>query len=396
MALRISINRIRILVELIVVILGVAVVFSPFGEPTRRHLIAMVSKLQDTNDCDSVWRRYAIYLGDKRAYASTSTRLLGFDRAGGLLLTADASQYLHARFRIESFRVRITDGGRKYEIATDTVQSAHNHHDVCALVAGYDAEKIIVQTTPQLGIWSSEDNFCSPINKATIYRTTRTDRPVQRFLERSKNNGIDWERLDVRVYGRKPFQTIIRYFHPTDAQIFFVECRLESLMQNKPEKYFLMTQDEGNHFTVLGESDQYSFLEISRSDPKLWYRIAENRLVLRSENAAQGPWIRIHEIGLANQIAVHTSGTPLFLASSFNGLMRSGDAGRSWSVVYLGTPPSNRIQGIAFDPHYSDVLYVASQGGFYLSSDTGETWTKVDLEEKIGRNSFRRLRIVDQ
>ena len=67
-------------------------------------------------------------------------------------------------------------------------------------------------------------------------------------------------------------------------------------------------------------------------------------------------------------------------AGTFGGLFKSTDAGETWSVMSLqnglGLPPS--VTAIAIDRSDDAVVYVTVfNSGFYKSTDAGGTWTQM-------------------
>lgn len=91
-------------------------------------------------------------------------------------------------------------------------------------------------------------------------------------------------------------------------------------------------------------------------------------------------WIRMTQAGLTvNAIAVHPQNPDLiYLATDDSGVLKSGDAGKTFVASNLGFV-HRHVAALAADPSnpdrfYAGVLYDNQQGGFYLSEDSGQTW----------------------
>jgi len=65
----------------------------------------------------------------------------------------------------------------------------------------------------------------------------------------------------------------------------------------------------------------------------------------------------------------------VYAGTNNEGLFRSTDYGDTWNSV--GTGLSGAIRFLTTDPNKSGRLFASSGQGFYLSEDSGETWTNV-------------------
>jgi photosystem II stability/assembly factor-like uncharacterized protein len=60
-------------------------------------------------------------------------------------------------------------------------------------------------------------------------------------------------------------------------------------------------------------------------------------------------------------------------------VMRSIDGGQSWSTITNGLPKEAEYYMLVIDPRDSNVLYVSSSRGVWVSADQGTTWTLMNL-----------------
>ena len=357
-----------------------------------------------------------VILDVSSAPESRSVRLLGFDQSGTLLVVSEASPHLQKEFGILSVWVRVTQSGKQYEIASPNARKTSSG---AGYLAGFDVIKDSTRISPQFERWGDvafwNYRFSSPLVPTTAYRTIicKDDTERQFCIERSRKSGKDWEKLNVQVKGISggTHLAVIRYFHPTEPMTFFLICEFEGINDRRTEDYFVMTDDDGVNFRVLGKGDQFSYLEIARTSPNVWYRITDHRLLYRSDNAEKGPWFPLQSEVMtqavyrsdgqfrdfrASQIAVSAFDAGLLLVCSSNGLLRSEDYGKSWSVVNLETKLAQPVAQVAFDPANPDIAYAGGETGFYLSKDKGKSWSKIDIETQIGNKSFRKLKFSER
>ncbi|HEV2688375.1 MAG TPA: hypothetical protein VGV35_07465, partial [Bryobacteraceae bacterium] len=88
-----------------------------------------------------------------------------------------------------------------------------------------------------------------------------------------------------------------------------------------------------------------------------------------------------------SRIAIHPTNTQTLLLSASSGIWRSTDGAQTWTRVMTGTGTA-----VVFDPTNGDISYAAlgnvsgsSVNGFYRSTDAGQTWT---LTMGSGANSL--------
>ena len=78
--------------------------------------------------------------------------------------------------------------------------------------------------------------------------------------------------------------------------------------------------------------------------------------------------------GITGSVTLLRSAAPgiVFAVAGKDGVYRTADGGKSWSLVRPG-----EIKDLAIDPARPERLFVATKEGLYRSADSGATWTKV-------------------
>ena len=110
----------------------------------------------------------------------------------------------------------------------------------------------------------------------------------------------------------------------------------------------------------------------------------DSGIYLRSEK--DNSWSRIGPvIQSMNSLAVDPSAAEILFMACGNGIIRSGDGGKTWRMV-TGWRESDFIK-IAIDPKNGDNIYATSVWGFHLSRDGGDSWIAANkgLEETYCR-----------
>jgi photosystem II stability/assembly factor-like uncharacterized protein len=71
--------------------------------------------------------------------------------------------------------------------------------------------------------------------------------------------------------------------------------------------------------------------------------------------------------------------TPTTLYASINGIVKSADGGKSWTVLKGRWPANYEIEALALDPKTPTTLYVAvDMAGLFKSTDGGQHWTAIN------------------
>jgi len=140
--------------------------------------------------------------------------------------------------------------------------------------------------------------------------------------------------------------------------------------------------------------DRFTGVVMSRTDPKIVIVRSTSRGLLRSNDAGKS-WSPINGTLIGDDLAVrsvaiHPENHNLLFRATGRGitgrLWKSTDAGQSWNQVSLeadfdGVGPSALCgEVIAFDLRDPRIVYVGTESkGFFKSPDLGETWTRLGL-----------------
>ena len=90
---------------------------------------------------------------------------------------------------------------------------------------------------------------------------------------------------------------------------------------------------------------------------------------------------------------ITASGPGVVLAGSARGVSRSEDAGRRWAAANRGIHEVS-VRSLAIDPIDPEVVFAASHGGIYQSSNGGETWIEPSAQSPTPRSLRSIHRIV--
>lgn len=76
-----------------------------------------------------------------------------------------------------------------------------------------------------------------------------------------------------------------------------------------------------------------------------------------------------------NSLAIDPTSSALLYAGSGGSIVKSADAGRNWSAVYVETRPDQAVQSLAVDPNDATRILAGMNTGVILESrDYGNTW----------------------
>jgi photosystem II stability/assembly factor-like uncharacterized protein len=101
--------------------------------------------------------------------------------------------------------------------------------------------------------------------------------------------------------------------------------------------------------------------------PRLTYR---RDTIFRTDDAAANWSGAIFPTGFIGSIAADPRASNRLFAIGGDGVYRSIDAGRNWSLVQIGGFPG----GLAIDPVNAGTLWYSQRSGVYKSTDGGDTW----------------------
>jgi photosystem II stability/assembly factor-like uncharacterized protein len=90
------------------------------------------------------------------------------------------------------------------------------------------------------------------------------------------------------------------------------------------------------------------------------------------------------------------SGSPhdpdlLFVSCDMGGFYRSTDGGESWRMLDAWVVGGSTAFSAAFDPGDPDVVYMEHRGGLLVSGDRGLNWSTLAAEDEFGDNALRTM-----
>lgn len=78
--------------------------------------------------------------------------------------------------------------------------------------------------------------------------------------------------------------------------------------------------------------------------------------------------------GLYTAFVIDSQNTDTLYAAQGTTIIKSGDAGNTWTPIYIETRPSQTITSFVIDPANSEILYASTQKSVIKSNDAGTTW----------------------
>lgn len=138
------------------------------------------------------------------------------------------------------------------------------------------------------------------------------------------------------------------------------------------------TTDGGANWTPMSDyfSNLYVYsVAIDPTDSDTYFFGSSSGLIYKSEDAG-ATWTEIADLSssLVNKILINPDNTDIIFASSQNaGLFRSTDGGVTWTEPI---PTDNRSYDMEFKPGDTNTVY-ASGNGFHVSTDGGATFTTI-------------------
>jgi photosystem II stability/assembly factor-like uncharacterized protein len=143
----------------------------------------------------------------------------------------------------------------------------------------------------------------------------------------------------------------------------------------------LRSRDGGKTWVVAGKpSDSTTVLKADPQDPLTLWAAGNNGGIRKSTDGgntwstltgpAAGGFYQDLVFAPSSPSTVYAAGNP-----GFKVLLRSTDAGATWTAIQNGLPPS--LGNLAVDPLQAGTIYTASGGDIYKTVDGGSTWTLV-------------------
>jgi len=146
---------------------------------------------------------------------------------------------------------------------------------------------------------------------------------------------------------------------------------------------------------VLSEKANIVDICVDPCDPQVVYVATGTNGLLKSSDAG-GSWTAMNvatPTTAALSVAVHPVNSKIvFVGLAHSGLYRSDDSGTTWQPSMNGMAPEAQITDILFDPRDPQVLYAADAfSGVYRSTDSGRTWRQINTA--LGMRAVNRLAI---
>jgi len=204
---------------------------------------------------------------------------------------------------------------------------------------------------------------------------------LAKFPEANKSNG-EWINLGPinLPSGDKGYKGLGRVnaiaFHPTDEDIVYIGAPAGGLWKysGTAGSWFSTT----DNMPTLGVSS----IVVDWSNPDIIFMgtgdrdagDAQGMGVYRSTDDGQS-WQQWNN-GMGNRVVgrmiQHPTNSDILYAATNGGIFKTTDAGTSWFSVFNGNH-----KDIVFKPNDPSVLYVAGNGNFYKSSDDGDNWQQI-------------------
>ena len=143
--------------------------------------------------------------------------------------------------------------------------------------------------------------------------------------------------------------------------------------------------DSGETFaaTPIDSAAQVRSLAVDVNVPDRVYAATTTGL-LRSTDAGVS-WTRTDSrLGYVVSVVTHPAARDLVYAGTRGGVFKSTDGGSTWvatGLVNSSVPPAREtfVETLVFDPTDANVLYAGTEGGLMRTSDGGNSWERIDL-----------------
>lgn len=143
----------------------------------------------------------------------------------------------------------------------------------------------------------------------------------------------------------------------------------------------LRSRDGGESWEIVGQpSSDTGVLKADPRDPLTLWAAGSNGGIRKSTDGgntwslvtgpAAGGFYQDLAFAPSAPSAVYAAGNP-----GFKVLLRSTDAGASWTAVQSGLPPS--LGNLAIDPLHAETVCTVSNGDLYKTTDGGSSWSLV-------------------
>lgn len=218
-----------------------------------------------------------------------------------------------------------------------------------------------ISVWPDLSGWTIEDRkyrfayncpiTISPHDPNILYTAANV-------VFRSTDEGSSWEILSPDLTRNDPVDR--EAFDPRTNIAPFEGCSICRFVESPHEKgIFWAGSDDG-------------LIHISRDGGKTWRNVTPKQLP---------EWTPITgiEISPHNPSTTYVSATRYQFGDFLPYLFKTEDYGETWKSITSGIPERDYTRVIREDPGRSNLLYVGTEGGVYVSFNGGDSWQSLDL-----------------
>jgi len=223
------------------------------------------------------------------------------------------------------------------------------------------------------------------------------------IILKSDNGGQAWNWSGDRLAQGMGWRVIT--FAPSDPKILYAGSSAflsAGIFDNTlPAVGVYVSRDGGASWNsandVLSGKTNIIDICVDPFNPQVVYAATGTNGLLKSSNAG-GSWTAMNVTTptmAALSVAVHPVNSKIvFVGLARSGLYRSDDSGTTWRPSMDGMPPESHITDILFDPSDPQVLYAAdSFSGVYRSTDGGRVWRQINTA--LGTRAVNCLAIAD-
>lgn len=203
-----------------------------------------------------------------------------------------------------------------------------------------------------------------PVHKI-IYHQSKTGSGT--VLIRSYDNGSSWQQFGQSNPFSDPFQLLP---DPNDASKLWLtgECDTGPAV----------SRDGGATFSTLANFSRNLCLPIMLEDNRGQNIYIVNLGSFIAFSDGGNNWTESDDInGIFLSAALDpTNSSIIYLGSTYQGILKTTDAGKSWNVINSNMP-GRSITELAIDPKNPQTVYAATDSGLYITLNGGDWWWPV-------------------
>jgi photosystem II stability/assembly factor-like uncharacterized protein len=253
------------------------------------------------------------------------------------------------------------------------------------------------------------DEIENPFDQNVRYR--RAIGGPNRDVERSSDGGKTWRRVRGSIKGASTKVLILWPLRFDRSDLSRIYACLELPWSYGTMKHgMFVSQDGGDTFEYLYETEGWCALAIAQSNSKIMYGAGLQGSVLKTENGGgswrlvdqndeiRRPMVPLDAKGTSREasileygyndvrsIAINPTNPDQVFLGTGKGVIRTSDGGHSWCVLDLGVPDIGNVSDVVIDPAINRVVYVGGGVGLLKSDDMGCRWQKVDVSRLLSK-----------